>query len=130
MIALYLITLGTGLILDGLWLGIIMRPFYSAHLGHLMNDQFLWWAAALFYLLFSAGLIFFVIQPALNHHSLSHAIKAGAFLGLLCYATYNLTNIATLKDWPFFVSVVDTLWGTVFGTVVSGISFLIYKQYV
>lgn len=129
MIALYLITLATGLVLDGIWLGIVMRPFYIKHLGHLMNDGFLWWAAALFYLMFSAGLIFFVLQPALSQNSLSYAFKAGALLGLLCYATYNLTNIATLKDWPFMVSVVDTLWGTTFGSLVSLISFVVFKRF-
>ncbi len=129
MIQLYLISLCIGLILDAIWLGTVMRPFYLKQIGYLFNDGFLWWAAALFYLLFTAGLLFFVLQPALEKNSLLYAAGAGAFLGLLCYSTYNLTNQALIKDWPLIVTVVDTAWGTFFGGAVSALSFVICKRF-
>lgn len=129
MIQLYLISLCIGLVLDAIWLGTVMRPFYLKQIGYLFNDGFLWWAAALFYLLFTAGLLFFVLQPALEKNSLLYAAGAGAFLGLLCYSTYNLTNQALIKDWPLIVTIVDTAWGTFFGGTVSVLSFVICKRF-
>ena len=82
-------------------------------------------AAFLFYLIFTAALIFFVIAPALDKKMWTHAILGGALFGLTTYATYDLTNLATIKDWPLLVTIVDLIWGTVLSAVVSVITFFI-----
>lgn len=80
-------------------------------------------AAGLFYLLFVAGLVIFSILPAIDKNSWAHALFLGALLGLISYATYDLTNLATIKDWPLIVTIVDMIWGTVLGALVSLISY-------
>ena len=84
-----------------------------------------WGAAMLFYLLFIVGLLIFVIRPALAAGAPLNALLYGALLGLISYATYDLTNLATLKDWPLVVTIVDLIWGTVLGGVVSYVSTLL-----
>jgi uncharacterized membrane protein len=75
--------------------------------------------------LFIAGLVTFVISPAVEKHSWVNAIIFGALFGLITYATYDLTNLATLKDWPLSVTVVDLIWGTVLAASISGITYFI-----
>jgi uncharacterized membrane protein len=75
--------------------------------------------------LFIAGLVIFVISPAVEKHSWVHAILFGALFGLITYATYDLTNLATMRDWPFLVTVVDLIWGTVLAGSISGITYFI-----
>jgi uncharacterized membrane protein len=93
-----------------------------------MSDQVNWPAAILFYLVFIGGLVFFVIQPAIEKQSLTYAIGAGAFLGFLCYATYDLTNLATLKNWPLTITVIDLIWGSVLSASVSAITYWIVQK--
>lgn len=111
------------LVIDAVWLGLIAKNLYKHYLGDLMATNIRFGAALLFYLLFIVGMVFFVIEPALAKDSLQFAIFAGAFLGLLCYATYDLTNLATLKDWPIFVTVIDLVWGAFITAATSGIVF-------
>ncbi len=120
---LSLTTAGYFLVFDMLWLLLISRKFYQHHLGHIMGQTQLL-PAVLFYLLYVLGLVFFVINPAVSKESLLYACLAGAFLGLLCYATYDLTNLATLKDWPVVVTVVDLVWGTSVTAAVSVLTML------
>lgn len=87
-----------------------------------------WAAAILFYLLFIAGVVFFVIQPALEREQWAYALCAGMFFGLITYATYDLTNLATIKQWPVIVTVVDLLWGTVLSGSVSVIAFFAARR--
>ena len=122
---LYLIALPVFFIIDMIWLGLVARNFYRNQIGFLMKTNINWVAAILFYLLFIAGLVFFVLTPAIEKRSLNYAILAGAFYGLLTYATYDLTNLATLKDWPLLVTIVDLIWGMILSVSVSLISYLI-----
>jgi len=90
-----------------------------------MKTNVNWIAAISFYLLFVVGLIVFAILPAIQKHSWIQALLLGALLGLISYATYDLTNLATLKDWPLLVTIVDMFWGAFLGGAVSLISYLI-----
>jgi uncharacterized membrane protein len=125
MILLYLITLAVFFVIDMIWLGLVAKGFYRRHLGSLMSPKVNWISAMLFYLLFIVGLLVFVIRPALMAGVPLNALFYGALLGLISYATYDLTNLATLKDWPLIVTVIDLIWGTVLGGVVSYVSALI-----
>lgn len=120
---LYLIALPVFFAIDMVWLGLVAKNFYAKQIGFLMKTQINWAAALSFYLLFIAGLVFFVISPALAKNSWTHALLAGAFFGLITYATYDLTNLATLKDWPILVTVIDLVWGATLAASVSVISY-------
>ncbi|MBC1983278.1 DUF2177 family protein [Listeria booriae] len=115
------------LLIDAIWLGLIAKSLYRNYLGDLMAGNVRFGAALLFYVLFVCGVVFFVIEPALAKDSLSFAIFAGAFLGLLCYATYDLTNLATLKDWPVLITALDLVWGAFVTAATSGIVFWLAK---
>lgn len=128
LIKLFLIALPVFFIIDMLWLVLIAKKFYSEQIGFLMRPDINWFAAVIFYLLFVAGLVIFVISPALEKHSWVHAILFGALFGLITYATYDLTNLATLKDWPVLVTVVDLIWGTVLASSISVITYLIANK--
>ena len=125
MILLYLITFAVFFVIDMIWLGVVARKFYSRHLGAFMSPKVNWISAMFFYLLFIVGLLVFVIRPALAAGVPLNALFYGALLGLISYATYDLTNLATIKDWPLVVTVVDLVWGTVLGGAVSYISALL-----
>ena len=124
----YFITLPVFLAIDMVWLTIISRKFYAQQLGYLMKTNVNLVAAGLFYLLFVVGLVVFSVLPALEKSSWSQALLLGALLGLISYATYDLTNLATIKDWPLAVTVVDMVWGTILGASVSLISYLIVSK--
>ena len=99
--------------IDALWLGVVARGFYIEQLGPLMRDQPNMLAAGGFYLFYAAGIVFFAVAPALAAGSWKTAALSGVFLGLIAYGTYDMTNIATLKNWPLQMSVVDMIWGGV-----------------
>jgi uncharacterized membrane protein len=119
----YAITLGIFFAIDLVWLGVVAKDFYRQHIGHLLATQVNWGAAVLFYLLFIAGLVFFAVRPALEAGSATRALGYGALFGLLTYATYDLTNQATMRDWPVLVTVVDLAWGTVLSATVAFLSY-------
>lgn len=125
-LTLYAIMLSVFLAIDALWLGIIARGFYATHLGHVLTPQPQWWAALLFYLVFVAGALVLVVAPGLDH-SLGWLLLRGALFGLVTYATYDLTNLATIKDWPWIVTAVDLAWGTLLSTFVCGAGFFAGK---
>src|SRR5215831_18008485 len=106
-------------VLDGVWLGLIAKDFYRAGLGALMAERLNLGAAAAFYLLYPVGLVIFVIRPALDGGGASGALVRGALFGLFAYATYDLTNLATLRDFPARVALVDMAWGAVISAVAS-----------
>ena len=120
----YLLTFAGFLAIDMVWLVVVARGFYRERLGFLLSDQPNWWAAISFYLLFVVGLLVFVIVPAMEAGSLRKALLLGAFFGLVTYATYDLTNHATIKNWPWIVTLVDMTWGAVLATTVSCIGYL------
>jgi uncharacterized membrane protein len=111
-----------------IWLGVVAKGFYRRHLGSMMSPNVNWIAAMLFYLLFIVGLLVFAIRPALVAGVPLNALFYGALLGLISYATYDLTNLATLKDWPMIVTFIDLIWGTVLGGAVSYISALLGRS--
>lgn len=118
------------LLVDMVWLVFVARKFYSKHLGYIMRDPVNWPAAIIFYLLFVVGILFFVISPAMEKDSLAFAALAGALFGLMTYATYDLTNLATLKDWPLLVTVVDLMWGTFVTAATSVLGFIVIRKWV
>jgi uncharacterized membrane protein len=121
---LYFITFAAFFAIDMLWLGWLARSFYRKYLGFLMAPSPNWAAAFIFYLLFIFGILFFVVVPGLQEGSLRSTLVRAALYGLITYATYDLTNLATLKDWPVFLTAVDITWGVVLSTLVSLVSFL------
>ena len=122
---LYALTVPVFFAVDMVWLGLIAKPFYARHIGHLMAAKVRWTPALLFYFLYIAGILFFAVLPAVERGSLGRAVLAGALLGLLAYATYDLTNLATLRDWPLLVTVIDLVWGMVLTGGVAALSYLI-----
>ncbi|MCR4413410.1 MAG: DUF2177 family protein [Thermoguttaceae bacterium] len=122
---LYAATFVGFLAIDMVWLAFVARGFYKHHLGFLLSEQPNWWAAIVFYLLFIAGLLVFAVVPGLQAGSLRKALVLGAFFGLVAYATYDLTNLATVKKWPWIVTVVDMAWGTVLAASVTGIGYAV-----
>jgi uncharacterized membrane protein len=127
-IKLYLIALPVFFAIDMVWLGLVAKNFYAKYIGFLMTPDVNWAAAIIFYLLFIAGAVVFVITPALEQNSWVHALFLGALFGLITYATYDLTNLATIKNWPLIVTVVDLVWGMSLSALVSIISFFIAKK--
>jgi len=124
-IKLYLISLTTFLVLDMFWLTLIAKNFYAKHLGLLMSSNVNWVAAIVFYLLFIVGIVVFVVTPAIEQKSWVQALAYGALFGLIAYATYDLTNLATIKNWPLIVTVVDMIWGTTLSASISVITYLV-----
>jgi uncharacterized membrane protein len=122
---LFLIALPVFFAIDIVWLVFVAKKFYSRQIGFLMKPDINWYAAGIFYLLFIAGLVAFVISLAVEKHSLIHALVYGLLFGLVTYATYDLTNLATMKDWPLLVTVVDLVWGMVLSATVSVVTYLI-----
>lgn len=120
----YITALVGFLVIDMVWLAFVARAFYQKQLGFLLRDQPNWWAAISFYLLFVAGIVVFAIAPSLQADSLLKALLLGSFFGLVTYATYDLTNHATVKNWPWIVTVVDLCWGSVLAASVSCIGYL------
>lgn len=110
------------------WLGLVAKKFYHAQIGFLMKSDINWPAAIIFYLLFIVGLVLFVIAPALAKGSWTHALFSGAIFGLITYSTYDLTNLATLKNWPLLVTVVDLAWGAVLAASVSTATYFIASK--
>lgn len=124
-IKLYFIALPVFFAIDMVWLGLVAKNLYFTQLGSLIKTDINWAAAIIFYALFIVGLVFFVIAPSVGQHSLRYAVSCGALFGLITYATYDLTNLATLKDWPLMISIVDMAWGAVLAGTVSGASYII-----
>jgi uncharacterized membrane protein len=116
---LYLATLAVFFAVDMIWLVVISRSFYKKHLGFLMAPDINWYAALIFYFLFIFGILIFVVLPGLKENDLPVMLLKAAFFGLITYATYDLTNLATVKDWPLIITLVDLAWGMVLTTTVS-----------
>lgn len=124
---LYALTVPVFFIVDLIWLGIVAKGFYQKNLNHLLSPQVKWPAAILFYLLFIAGILIFAVVPALTRGSWQHAMLYGALFGFFTYMTYELTNLALLKNWPLNIVVVDIIWGVVLCTAVATLSFILAR---
>ena len=116
---LLLIALPVFFVIDILWLGFVARGFYRDQLGDLLRPTTNWAAAIVFYLIFLVGLVVFVIQPAVDAGSSAEALWRGALFGFVAYATYDLTNLAVVRDWPLTMTIVDIAWGAVLAASVS-----------
>lgn len=128
-IVTYIAMLAVFLVLDLSWLGIIAKDFYRSSIGHLMADSFNIPAATVFYLLYLVGVIVFAVSPGVDAQSLGKTAALGALFGFFCYATYDLTNLATLKDWPVPMSLVDMAWGTFLTSVVASAGYLAASRF-
>jgi len=118
----FIATIIVFLALDGLWLGLVARNFYRKHLGYLMAERPNWAAAGIFYLLYAIGLTVLVVIPATDAGSALEGLWRGGLFGLVAYATYDLTNHATVRDWPAIVTGVDLAWGTALSASVAAIA--------
>ena len=127
-IKLYFATLLVFFVIDMVWLGLIARAFYRNYLGFLLTPTTNWIAVVLFYLLFILGILVFVVVPGLKENSLKTTFLRAVLFGLVTYATYDLTNLATVNNWPVMITVIDMAWGTVLSVLVSYISFVVGKR--
>ena len=109
--------------IDIIWLGVVARGFYRRQLDFILSPQVNWIAAMCFYLIYIAGILFFAVRPALTGGSWIQAAFLGALYGFFTYATYDLTNMATIREWPLIIVVIDILWGVCLCTLVAAISF-------
>ena len=123
----FILTFLVFLAVDMAWLGFIAKNLYQKYLGNFLTNDVNWTAAIIFYLLFVVGVSIFVIYPAVNKDSVWTAIVLGALFGFFTYATYDLTNLATLKGWPLTIVFIDIAWGSVLTSLVSLSGFYIAK---
>lgn len=123
----YALTFLVFFIVDMAWLGFIAKGIYNKYLGSFLHSDVNWAAAIVFYIIFIIGISIFVIYPAVAKNSLPYAIIYGALFGVFTYATYELTNMATLKDWPIQIVIIDIIWGAVLTAIVSTAGFYIVK---
>jgi len=121
---LFGITTAIFFLIDMLWLGVIAKNFYREKLAFVFTGEVNWTAALIFYFIYIAGILYFVVVPGLNGGTAGSVLLNGALLGLLCYATYDLTNMATIRQWPLIVVIVDIAWGAVLTGAVSYLSWL------
>lgn len=122
-IKLYLIALPVFFAVDLLWLGVLARGIYNKYIGDFLASPPNWTAAILFYLMFIVGIIFFAVYPAVEKNSAQHALLYGALFGFFTYMTYEMTNLAVIKDWPLAIVPIDILWGVVLSASVAGITW-------
>ena len=122
---MYLIAFIVFIAIDAVWLGLIATRFYKNNIGHLMAEKPNFIAAGIFYLLFIVGVVFFTYSGIVEQN-FGKALLAGAIFGFMTYATYDLTNLATLKDWPITVTVVDLFWGTFLSSAMTTVTYFVY----
>lgn len=116
-------------VIDFFWVGLIARHWYNRELGHLLVDSVRWTPVVLFYVLYAAGILLFAVYPSIKLGSWQYALFYGAFLGLITYAAYDLTNLATLKNWPLLLAISDMLWGTFVTAATSVILFHVQAHF-
>ena len=125
----YILTLVPFVVLDAIWLGTVAPGFYQSQIGYIMAEEPNWLAAIIFYIIFIVGLVVFVTQPAIERKKhLSESLSRAALFGLVTYATYDLTNLATLEGWPLLVTVVDLCWGVLLCTLTTLGAVLLGRQ--
>jgi len=125
---LYFVTLIAFFAIDMVWLGLVVRAFYKKYLGFLLTPTTNWIAAVFFNLLFILGIVVFVVVPGMEGTSLKATLLRAALFGLITYATYELTNLTTVKNWPVLITVVELAWETVLSVAVSYIGFMAGKR--
>jgi len=128
LIATYFIALISFFAIDMVWLGVISKNYYKQKLGFILSPDPNWAAAIIFYLLFIAGIIYFAINPGLKANDWQVALVNGALLGAMCYATYDLTNMATIAKWLIEIVIIDIIWGMVLTGSVSVITYFAVEK--
>jgi uncharacterized membrane protein len=113
---------------DMAWLGSVGAQVYRPRLGSLLLERPVLWAAALFYLVYAVGVVVFAVQPALRAESWSRALASGALFGFFAYATYDLTNLATMRGWSPFVSALDIAWGACLTALAATAAYLVAQR--
>jgi len=126
-IKLYLATIPVFFVIDMIWLGLVAKSFYQSRLAGLLRADVNWPAAFLFYFLYIAGILVFAVAPNTDKGLLGRCAMYGALFGFFTYATYDLTNLATLKGWPLSVVIVDIAWGTFLCAAVASVSHLLAR---
>ena len=128
----YVVTLVLFLVIDGIWLGVVAGGLYRSQMGALVAERFNFGAAAAFYLLYPVGLTVFAVWPALSASEGGLPVRTlllGGLLGLVAYGTYDLTNLAILRDWPVSITLIDLAWGTVLSAVVAALAVVILRAF-
>ncbi|MEP3048255.1 MAG: DUF2177 family protein [Roseibium sp.] len=126
--AAYLTTAIVFLAIDYVWLTQVATRFYFDRIGHLLMDKPNLAAAGAFYIIYVVGIVIFAVLPALKNDSFAYAVAFGAMFGFFTYATYDVTNYATLKNWPVIVAVVDVAWGATLSGISAGAGFLLTRM--
>jgi uncharacterized membrane protein len=124
----YAVSVPVFFIVDMIWLGVIARGFYRKALEPLLTPNINWTAAIIFYFLFLVGILIFALLPGIERRSLVYTVAMAALFGFISYATYDLTNLATLRDWPLKLSIVDMMWGSFLSASTAGITYLIMSR--
>ena len=124
----YIVSVPVFFIVDMIWLGVIAKGFYRKALEPLITPNINWIAAIIFYLLFLVGVLIFALLPGMEKRSLVYTIAMAALFGFIAYATYDLTNLATLRDWPLMLSIVDMIWGSFLSASTATITYLIMSR--
>ena len=125
----YLLSFGSLLLIDSVWLTKVAPKFYKSNIGHLMTENPNLLSAGLFYLIYIAGVVVFVVSPAVADRSLGLAATRGALFGLVAYSAFDLTGMAVFKNWPVKVTIVDMLWGTILTMGVAVLATFISTRY-
>ena len=126
-IKLFLSSFVTFLILDAIWLGFVAKDFYAKQLSLYLTDDVIWSSALIFYVIFNVGLLILVILPSIEKNSYSTLVVYAIIYGLVTFATYDLTNLATVKEWPLIVSLVDMTWGMFVAFSSASVAFFANK---
>ena len=125
----YVVGLMVFLFMDSIWLTVIAQQMYQEQLGPVINLKFKLTAAVVFYALYVAGIVFFAVLPGLTERSWKKGLINGSLLGGLCYATYDMTNLATIEGWPVFVTIIDIIWGMFITGVTAALTIIVYGKY-
>lgn len=125
----YLASGAVFLALDALWLGVVARSFFRDRLTEVLSPEPNMTVAAVFYLIFVIGVLIFAVEPAFRSGSWITATLYGALFGFFVYATYDLTNLAMLKQWPVSVAALDIAWGTFVNAVAATAGFLAARAF-
>jgi len=118
------------LIIDLIWIGVVAQGIYQDQIGFLLSTNVVWWAAIVLYVIYAFAIAHFVVLPAIRKDSIKSALYNGLFLGLTVFAVYDLTNLATIKDWPLAITFIDMAYGTVTAGAVSAVAYLMGKKLV
>jgi uncharacterized membrane protein len=124
----YAVSVPVFFVVDMIWLGLIARGFYRKALEPLLTPNINWTAAIIFYFLFLVGILIFALLHGIERRSLVYTIVMAALFGFIAYATYDLTNLATLRDWPLKLSIVDMMWGSFLSASTAAITYLIMSR--